>query len=47
MSELHPSFLKNVPLEDLEIGANGRDAKNRTHVIVGTLLGHLCYQNRE
>ena len=40
MSELRPSFLKNVSLEDLEIGANGRDAKNRSHAFVGTLLGH-------
>ena len=31
MSELRPSFLKNVSLEDLEIGANGRDAKKRSH----------------
>ena len=40
MSELRPSFLKNVSLEDLEIGANGRDAKKRSHALVGTLLGH-------
>ena len=42
-------FSQKCTLRGFEIGANGRDAKNRSHAFVGTLLGHpghrpdICY----